>query len=195
MSDAHSDGDGTPDGAEVATENDPTLFASHQAVRRVSTPRIPGSALSAGPESLPTEMPGAEFLSGEVVSLYTVEEEDLDFLQRWRNHPEVRVPLTDARPRNGGQMREFFEERVSSEDGVRLLACVSRDRAEPTEEVPEDADVVPVGEVALPWMQDDHGSAMLSYWLAVPHQGNGYVTEAVELLLEWAFAERRLAKV
>jgi RimJ/RimL family protein N-acetyltransferase len=140
-------------------------------------------------------MPGAEFLTGDVVSLYTVEEEDLAFLQRWRNHPDVRVPLTDTEPQNAEQMREFFEERVSSEDGVRLLACVSRDRAEPTEAVPGDADVVPVGVVAVPWMQDDHGRAMLSYWIAPPHQGNGYATEAAELLVAWAFAERRLAKV
>ena len=36
---------------------------------------------------------------------------------------------------------------------------------------------------------------MLMYWVLPEYQGNGYVTEATELTLDYAFEERRLAKV
>jgi len=36
---------------------------------------------------------------------------------------------------------------------------------------------------------------MLMYWIAPPYQGNGYVTEATALALDWAFGTRGLAKV
>lgn len=135
------------------------------------------------------------FAFGDAVGLRTIEEEDLDFIQRWRNHPDVRVPLADTDPRNGEQMGEYFEEHVSSDDGLSFLVCVDAEEAEPTEHVPEDTDVVPVGEVSLPWVREPHGTGMLVYWLAPPHQGNGYVTAATAALLDHAFGERRLAKV
>jgi len=50
-------------------------------------------------------MPGPVFASGDRVALHTVEEEDLPFLQRWRNHPDVRTPLTDTDPHNLYQSR------------------------------------------------------------------------------------------
>lgn len=139
-------------------------------------------------------MPGPVFAEGDRVTLRPVEEEDLEFLHRWRNHPEVRVPLTDTDPRNAAQMEEFFEESVSNDgDGVNFLVCA--EDAEPTREVPEDAETTPVGEIAIPWVREPHATGMMMYWVAPPHQGNGYVTEATELLLDHAFRERRLAKV
>lgn len=140
-------------------------------------------------------MPGPIFTSGEHVDLRTMEEEDLPFLQRWRNHPDVRVPLTDSDPRNGTQMESQFEEGISDDGGVNLLICVDPEQAEPTANVPDDANAVPVGEVAIPWVREPHGTGMLMYWVAPPHQGNGYVTEATELLLDHAFGERRLEKI
>ncbi len=73
-------------------------------------------------------MPGPVFAEGETVTLRTIEEEDLDFLQRGRNHPEIRRPLTDADPRNGEQIREYFENSVSNDDGFGFLICVADQR-------------------------------------------------------------------
>lgn len=53
---------------------------------------------------------------------------------------------------------------------------------------------VPVGAVHMPWIRQPHGSGMFLYWIAPPQQGNGYVTEATELMLDYAFGERRIAK-
>lgn len=127
-------------------------------------------------------MPGPVFASGDTVSLHTIEEEDLDFLQRGRNHPDVRRPLTDVDPWNGEQMQEYFENGVSSDDGFGFLICRTEDEE-------------PVGAVHVPWIREKHGSGMLMYWVMPEHQGNGYVTEATGLALDYAFEERRLAKV
>ncbi|WP_336035914.1 GNAT family N-acetyltransferase [Halobacterium yunchengense] len=160
-------------------------------------------------------MPGAAFARGESVVLRTVETEDVAFLQRWRNHPDVRRPLTDADPRNGEQVAEYVENRVSGDgDGFGFVVC-ARDReaarrrlreydgATPALEYGDDeggegdaADdrPVPVGTVHMPWIRQPHASGMIMYWIAPPHHGHGYVTEATGLLLEYAFDERRIAK-
>jgi RimJ/RimL family protein N-acetyltransferase len=39
------------------------------------------------------------------------------------------------------------------------------------------------------------GTATVAYWVVPEHQGNGYVSEATGLALDYAFEERRLAKV
>jgi RimJ/RimL family protein N-acetyltransferase len=128
-------------------------------------------------------VPGPVFAEGDSVALHTIEEEDLEFLQRGRNHPEIRRPLTDVDPRNGEQIREYFENSVSDDgDGFGFLVCRSDDEE-------------PVGAVHIPWIRTKHGSGMLMYWVLPEHQGNGYVTEATELILDFAFEERRLAKV
>ena len=176
-------------------------------------------------------MPGPVFAEGDTVTLRTIEEADLDFLQRGRNHPEIRRPLTDADPRNGEQIREYFENSVSNDDGFGFLICVA-DQREATEEASserrspsdrssgrspredgdegpassteadedddrdeESEDPTPVGAVHVPWIRSREGVGMLMYWVLPEHQGNGYVTEATELALDYAFGERRLAKV
>ena len=146
-------------------------------------------------------MPGHVFASGKRVTLRTVEEEDLNFLGRWRNHPGIRIPLTDSDVRNGEQVEEYFEEQISEDDGIHLLVCIETEdgSSKATNEEPSDGedgtDATPIGEVAIPWVRDTHGSGMLMYWIAPAHQGAGYVTEASELLLDHAFCERRLNKV
>lgn len=133
-------------------------------------------------------MPGSVFASGERVTLRTIEEEDLDFLGRFRNHPDIRIPLTDSDVRNRNQLEEYFEEQISDDDGINLLVCLD-------EGGDENEDTEPVGEVAIPWIRDTHGTGMLMYWIAPAHQGEGYVTEASKLLLDYAFRERRLHKI
>jgi RimJ/RimL family protein N-acetyltransferase len=141
-------------------------------------------------------MPGPVFAEGETVTLRTIEEEDLEFLQRGRNHPEIRRPLTDADPRNGEQIREYFENSVSNDDGFGFLVCTEPDEDEATDgEDSESGGPTPVGAVHVPWIRSREGVGMLMYWVLPEHQGNGYVTEATELALDYAFEERRLAKV
>ncbi|WP_135821785.1 GNAT family N-acetyltransferase [Halostella litorea] len=124
-------------------------------------------------------MPGGTFLSGDRVALRTVEEEDLPFLRDHRNDPAVRRPMTFDRPTNLEQQRDRFEDLYDGDDVV-LLACV---------------DGEPVGHVALFHVDDSAGHAEVGYWLTPGAQGEGYATEAVSLLLDYAFDERRLHRV
>lgn len=136
-------------------------------------------------------MPGPAFLRGETVSLHPIEEDDLDFLETYRNRKDVRQPLTDSYPRNEHRMQEEFEEGGGG-DGVRLLICVGDEDAVHTGD--EDA-LTRVGEIGVPWVRQPHGTGMLMYWVAPEHQGHGYVTEATELILDHVFEDLRLNKV
>lgn len=119
-------------------------------------------------------MPGPVFLSGDTVSLRTLEREDLSFLHEYRNRPEVRRSLGRVHPQNREQLEQDFEGYMSN--AVNLLACVDGD---------------PVGFVALFDWSESAGRAELAYWIVPEQQGNGYGTEATELAVEYAFDERR----
>lgn len=124
-------------------------------------------------------MPGATFLSGDRVTLRTVEEEDLEFLRDHSNDPAIRHPMTFDRPSNLERQRERFEDMYDGDD-TGLLACVDGD---------------PVGYVMLFHVDDSAGHAEVAYWVSPDAQGEGYATEAVALLLDYAFDERRLHRV
>jgi len=125
-------------------------------------------------------MPGPAFAEGGSVSLHPIEDEDHEFLQRYRNHPDVRVPLTDTRIRTLDDVAESVED-----SDYRFLICVAD----------EDGDPEPVGEVAFAWVHQEGERGALMYWVAPEHQGNSYVTEASELFLDYAFRECGFHKV
>ena len=129
-------------------------------------------------------MPGAAFLSGERVTLRTIEDEDLDLLNRNVNDPRVRRPLTSADPVNSEQTREFFENVIADDDSVNLLICVDGDDG------PE-----PVGDIVLFKIQDRTRWAEIAISIAPEHWGNGYATEASELIVDYAFTERNLHRL
>jgi len=141
------------------------------------------------------------FAAGDSVALHTVEEEDLEFLAAARNDPAIRRPLTVNRPSNGEQVREFFENVVSDDDSVSLLACVDGEDGNASadgagDETDDDDDgPEPVGSVVLFDEDETAGTATVAYWVVPDHQGEGYCTEAAALLCEYAFAERRLNKL
>ena len=129
-------------------------------------------------------MPGAAFLSGDRVTLRTIEEEDLDTLNRNVNDPRVRRPLTSAAPSNEAQTQSFFDEVVSDDDSVNLCICIEG----------EDGPVL-VGDVALFKIQDRTRGGEIAITVLPDHWGNGYATEASELLVDYAFYERNLHRV
>lgn len=124
-------------------------------------------------------MPGATFLAGDRVDLRTVEEEDLEFLRDHSNDPTIRHPMTFDTPTNLEQQRDRFED-MYDDDDVALLACVDGD---------------PVGYVMLFHVDDTAGHAEIAYWTSPDAQGEGYTTEAVALLVDYAFDERRLHRL
>lgn len=129
-------------------------------------------------------MPGPAFRRGESVALHTVEEEDLEFLRRLRNDPEIRLGMTFSRPENEREMTEWFEEHVSETNGEGAQFLV----------VPVDEES-PVGFVSLFDVRRPASHGEVAYYVDPEAQNEGYATEATELLVGHAIEERRLHKV
>lgn len=127
-------------------------------------------------------MPGPRFLAGDRVDLHVPTEDDLEFINRWRNRQEVRRWMPQSRPETPEDTREHYEEFVKGSDdsGASLLACV---------------DGEPVGMVSLFLVQPDSRHAFVGAWLEPDAQGAGYGTEAASLLVEYAFDQRNLRKL
>jgi RimJ/RimL family protein N-acetyltransferase len=127
-------------------------------------------------------MPGPVFLRGEDIDLHRVAREDIDFVHRGRNHPENRQWAPRVHPQTRGDIEDDFEEYMGdAEDGINLLACPDPD--------------TPAGFLSLFMVSHPSGRASLAAWFAPEFHGMGYGTEAAELLVEYAFRERRFHKL
>lgn len=121
-------------------------------------------------------MPGAVFLEGDKVELRTLEEEDLEFLRDTINHPDVRKGVYYKTPFNLEEEREWFEE---GDEELVLAICV-------------DGEIT--GNIAL----KDPGkkeSREFGIMIHPDFHGNGYGTEAVELLIDHAFRQMNVHKL
>lgn len=123
-------------------------------------------------------MPGPAFLTGERVSLRTVEEEDAEFVHESVNMPEIRKPMHASNPYTLNEIRALFDS-DSDSSAVRLLVTDGTE---------------PVGMVGFSDVDEIAGTAALSCWIRPSGWGEGYGTEAVELLVEYGFDQRRLHK-
>jgi len=126
-------------------------------------------------------MPGARVADGERVTLRTIEEEDVEFLQRANANPEIRFPLgTDLRSR--GEVEEWIENGDDGDDGDHFLVCLDDDGGPGN---PDEDDLRRIGTVSVTdadWRRPD-----LGYWLAPEVHGQGYGKEAVSLAIDHAF--------
>ncbi|NKE34252.1 GNAT family N-acetyltransferase [Natronococcus sp. JC468] len=125
-------------------------------------------------------MPGPAFLTGDDVTLRTIEEEDLEFLQAQVNDPAIRRPIGRSMPLNAEQERAFYDDVVCSDDAIHLLVV---------------ADATPVGTVGLDAIDWQSAGAELGYWIAPAHQRRGYGTEAVELVVGHGFDQLGLHRL
>jgi RimJ/RimL family protein N-acetyltransferase len=125
-------------------------------------------------------MPGTVFLRGGAVDLHTVCEADYGFLARNWNDPAVRPGFGATVVQREADVADRVESVSDSNDGEIFLVCADGD---------------PVGEGFLFDLDPQRGRVEIGYWITPGAQGNGYATETAELLVEYAFAERRLNKV
>ncbi|WP_439027461.1 GNAT family N-acetyltransferase [Haloarchaeobius sp. DT45] len=125
-------------------------------------------------------MADTTFLRGDRLSLRSVEPTDLDFLRQYQNDPALRSRLTRAFPQTIADAESFLNSVTVREN----LAFVALD---------EDDDRV--GFVALFDVEHVPGRARLGYWVVPESQGQGYATEMVALVVDYAFDELRLHKV
>lgn len=125
-------------------------------------------------------MPGPTFLEGENATLHTVEEDDIEFLQKQVNDPQIRRPIGRTKPINREQEHDFFENVVCTDDVVTLLIV---------------ADSVPVGMISLHPDDSEAKTAEIGYWIVPEHHNQGYGTEATELLVEYGFDQLGLHRI
>ena len=125
-------------------------------------------------------MPGPVFLRGDGLTLRTIEEADLPFLQETINDPAVRYYLPRRDPINLDQEQEFYENVICDDDATQLLICT---------------DSEPAGTIGLHPADSVSGTGELGIFLAQEYWGQGLGTEAARVMTEFAFSERRLHRV
>jgi len=116
------------------------------------------------------------FLTGDRVTLHTPTEDDVDHFFRAWNDDRIRTPLLLSRPTS----RDDMEERLLDGDGVRFVVRADGDR---------------VGACSLFSVDETHGHATVSYWIAPDHRKQGYASDALDAVCDYAFSERRLNKL
>jgi diamine N-acetyltransferase len=116
-----------------------------------------------------------EFLTGECLYLRPIEAEDLPFIRRWANDPEVRRLTGEALPMSKAGADEFLERVRQDKERVWFVVVLKEnDRV--------------IGEAGLlrmfhPWRNTD-----LSIIIGDKEAwGQGYGTQAILLLLDYAF--------
>lgn len=125
-------------------------------------------------------MPGPRYLRGDGVDLHVIEEDDLEFLCGVVNDPGVWPTLQQSEPQTMADEREFYEHVVTADGETHLLVCQER---------------TPVGIVGLNGIDQNWGVAELGYYVEPDAQGRGYATAAVELVVDYAFDQRRIEKL
>ena len=125
-------------------------------------------------------MPGATFLTGDLVTLRTIEEEDLPFVRDGVNHPAVRRPIGQKLPTNLDEGRRRFEGRGGDDDALRLLITHQDVR---------------VGVIELDPIDREDGTAQVTYWIDPEHRRQGYARSALDALASYAFDDLRVHKL
>lgn len=114
-------------------------------------------------------MPGVTYLRGSSLTLRTIEEEDIDFLQQMINDPALWRGFGAPGPRNRREMEERFEEQNT---GEAFLIC---------------RDETPQGRIRLVDVDETWGNAELTCFIAPESQRQGLATEACRLVIEYGF--------
>jgi diamine N-acetyltransferase len=123
------------------------------------------------------------FLEGERLYLRPLEREDLPLLRRWANDPEVRCLTGETTPMSGAGAEDFFEKVRADRDRVWFIIVLKEnDQA--------------IGECGLLRMFPAWRTTDLSIILGEKAAwGLGYGTEAMRLLLDYAFGALNFHRV
>lgn len=112
-------------------------------------------------------MPGARVATGETITLCTVEDDDVPFLQRAYTNPELRLPL-------GWDVKSQLELEADLEDGgphdEQFLVCHAGD---------------PIGGVVAGVA--DRARPGIGFWIVPDAQGEGHGRDAVATFIDYLF--------
>jgi len=123
-------------------------------------------------------MPGPVFPSGDRLTLRAATADDADFVAEYWNRPQIRRYTHQHDPQTPAEVRSWLEQ--DQDDFVDFVPC---------------RDGEPVG---FGWafdVDDVASTAEIGYWICATERGQGYATETVELLAEWAFEDRQLHRL
>ena len=125
-------------------------------------------------------------LKGKLISLYAVEEEDLQQFRNWRNNPEFRKHFREYRELNMRQQEIWFEEKVVK-DPTTLMFSIKRN----------DDDILLGcgGFVYINWVHRHADLSLYIGWNNAYIDSKGYAEESCKLLLDYGFKELCLNKV
>lgn len=127
-------------------------------------------------------MPGAIFIEGEEISLRTLEEEDADFLRSLNHDLDVRrflgrVPKPSSLPQEKDRISSINE----SEEIIQFI--IEHEGEE-------------VGTVAIFDINYTYNSAEVGAFMVDPDiHGQGFGTEAMELILDYSFNQLNMHKI
>jgi diamine N-acetyltransferase len=131
----------------------------------------------------PSEGVCGSFLIGESVLLRPVEREDLAVIRRWANDPEIRWLTGEVRPMTQAGAEAFFQKTQSDEDRVWFVIVLKQSG-------------LVIGECGLLRMFPAWRTTDLTIILGDKQAwGQGYGTEAIHLLLDYAFGYLNLHRV
>jgi len=122
-------------------------------------------------------MPGAIVKRGEDVTLRMLERDDFDIWQRGAADPDIRHLTGNASARNRDQLEEVFE----NENTTVFLVCLD-DEADPG---PVETNAV--HRIGLTSIREWGRNPRLGIWLVPEVHGEGYGTDAMSLLVDYAF--------
>jgi RimJ/RimL family protein N-acetyltransferase len=125
-------------------------------------------------------MPGPVFIEGDRITLRTIEDDDIGFLQEGMNHPAVRQHAGGDLPYNRPRYEDELFDAISSGEVMQLLVCCEGER---------------LGDVSLAPIDERRGWANLGYWIHPDQQGQGYATDAARLIVSHGFDELRLHRI
>ncbi|AGB17723.1 acetyltransferase, ribosomal protein N-acetylase [Halovivax ruber XH-70] len=141
-------------------------------------------------------MPGHVFLEGERIEFRVVENAETDrrVLGYVRNEPGFRQALGFDTPWPSNRTESFIESVTNDESSCNLLVCLRDDGGSNGADDWNETDRGSiVGAVSL--FDIDRVSGTLSYWLLPDYRGEGYATEAVSVLCNYAVRELGLHRI
>ena len=131
-----------------------------------------------------------QLFEGELIRLASIDpEKDAETLSRWTHDPEY-LRLTDAdpaRPLAPGQVKKKLEEMEKE---------AQKDKNQFHFAIRTRADDRLVGSASLRWIRWTHGAGLIQLGIGQPDdRGKGYGSEALKLILHYAFDELNLHRV
>lgn len=136
-------------------------------------------------------MPGPMFLTDGRVSVHPIEPDDEAFCRALLNDPQIRTSIGSTDPITAPEEQEWIESQ-GERDGWNFLVCA---RPDAETDAIDDKPVRRVGTIGVTPTNDVWGTAEIGYSIHPDHWNEGYATAAVELACQYAFDERRLAKL